>query len=198
MIEHKGLEFHACNEVYEPAEDTFLLADNLKVECSDRVLEIGTGTGIIAILASKISCKTVVAVDINPHAIACAKKNAKLNDVNIDLRYGNLFDPVKNETFDLILFNTPYLPTDEDEIIDEELGSAWDGGIDGRSVIKPFIDGLTSHLNPRGRVQLVQSSLSDVEQTTMVLTELGFEVAITAEERFFFEEVVVITGQLQS
>ncbi len=198
MTEYKGLKFHTCNDVYEPAEDTFLFADNLKVKCSDSVLEIGTGTGIIAILASQISSKTVVAVDINPQAIACAKKNVELNEVQVDLRRGNLFEPVKNEKFDLILFNTPYLPTGEDEIIDEEVGSAWDGGIDGRSVINPFIEGLTSHLNPMGRVQLVQSSLSDIEQTTMVLMELGFEVQITAKERYFFEEVVVITGQLRS
>ena len=53
MIKYQGMEFQTCNNVYEPAEDTFLLGDNLMVRKSDSVLEIGTGTGIIAILASK-------------------------------------------------------------------------------------------------------------------------------------------------
>jgi release factor glutamine methyltransferase len=109
---------------------------------------------------------------------------------------GDLFDSVENEKFDLILFNTPYLPTDEDERIDDELEDAWDGGADGRLIINRFIEELPAHLNPKGRVQLVQSSLSNVEESIGRLMEKGFEVSITASERFFFEEVVVLTAKL--
>ncbi len=72
------MEFQTCENVYEPAEDTFLLADNLMVKKSDKVLEIGTGTGIIAIIASK-KAKNVVAVDINKYAVECAQKNSEIN-----------------------------------------------------------------------------------------------------------------------
>ena len=195
MIKYQGMEFQTCEKVYEPAEDTFLLAENLKVKKTDRVLEIGTGTGIIAILTSKIT-ENIIAVDINMYAVECALKNAKLNQSDIQIRQGDLFESVEGEKFDLILFNTPYLPTDEDERIDDELEAAWDGGPDGRLVIDRFIEGLPAHLNPKGRVQLVQSSLSNVEETMGRLMEKGFEVSITASERFFFEEVVVLTAKL--
>jgi release factor glutamine methyltransferase len=195
MINYLGMEFQTCKNVYEPAEDTFLLAENLIVKNSDRILEIGTGTGIIAITASK-HADEVIAVDINEYAVACARENSKINQSNIDVRLGDLFDPVKDEKFDLIIFNTPYLPTDDDEMIGDELEAAWDGGKDGRMVIDRFIEKLPEHLNSGGRVQLVQSSLSNVEQTTGRLMQLGFDVKITASARFFFEEVVVLTAKL--
>jgi release factor glutamine methyltransferase len=195
MIRYHGMEFQTCEKVYEPAEDTFLLADNLMVKQSDKVLEIGTGTGIISIIASK-KTENVTAIDINKYAVECAQKNAKINQTPIDVRLGDLFGPVEDEKFDLILFNTPYLPTDEDEMVNDELEAAWDGGKDGRSVIDRFIKDLSTHLNPRGHVQLVQSSLSNVEETIGKLMEMNFEVTVTASERFFFEEVVVLTGVL--
>jgi release factor glutamine methyltransferase len=195
MINYQGMEFQICEKVYEPAEDTFLLAENLKVKETDKVLEIGTGTGIIAIISSK-KTERVVAVDINEYAVECTRKNSEINKSNIDVRLGDLFDPVKDEKFDLILFNTPYLPTDKDERVDDELEAAWDGGVDGRLVIDRFIKGLSDHLNPGGCVQLVQSSLSNIEETTGRLMEQGFEVSLTASERFFFEEVVVLTAKL--
>jgi release factor glutamine methyltransferase len=193
MIKYMGMEFQTCERVYEPAEDTFLLAENIMVKDSDNVLEIGTGTGIIAIIVSK-RVKSIVAVDINRFAVECAQKNAEINHVYVNIKLGDLFDPVENEKFDLIIFNTPYLPTDVDEIVEDELDAAWDGGKDGRYVINRFIEDLPKHLNPNGRVQLVQSSLSNIEETIAMLMERGFNVSVTASERFFFEEVVVITG----
>lgn len=194
-MKYKGIEFQICDNVYEPAEDTFLLGDNIIIHKSDSVLEIGTGTGIIAILASKNASK-VTAVDINTYAVECATINNKNNAANIDIRLGDLFKPVKDEKFDLILFNTPYLPTSKEEFVDDELEAAWNGGEDGRSVINRFIKDLPLYLNPYGRVQLVQSSLSNVEETIRMLNELGFEVSISARQKFFFEEIVVITGKL--
>jgi release factor glutamine methyltransferase len=195
MINYQGMKFQTCEKVYEPAEDTFLFAENLKVKKTDKVLEIGTGTGIIAIITSKIT-KRVTAVDINRYAVECARKNSDTNHSNIDIRLGDLFNPVNGEKFDLILFNTPYLPTSDDERVDDELEAAWDGGKDGRLVINRFIKGLSEHLTPGGRVQLVQSSLSNIEETKKRLMDQGFEVSITASERFFFEEVVILTAKL--
>jgi len=198
MLDYKGIHYETHLEVYEPAEDTFLFAENLKVERKDNVLEIGTGTGLIAIIASR-GCRTVTATDVNPQAIDCAVKNIIANKAyNVELKKGNLFEPVQDEKFDLILFNTPYLPTEEDERVDDALDAAWDGGADGREVIDRFLEGLKDHLNPGGRVQLVQSSLSNVERTLQKLKDMGFDASVTAREKFFFEEVVVITGTLKS
>jgi release factor glutamine methyltransferase len=196
MPEYNHIKFETCQQVYVPAEDTFLLADNLLVHKGDLVLEIGTGTGIIGLNASKTALK-VVATDINPYAIKCAIANKKLNNVkNMEIRNGNLFNPVLNEKFDLVLFNTPYLPSEKDEIVDDHLDAAWNGGINGREIIDPFLDNVKNHLNNKGTVQLVQSSLSDIEKSCKKLKKMGFNVKITARERFFFEEVVVISGFL--
>ena len=195
-------EFEADEVVYEPSDDSFLLAENLNIKQGDRVLEIGTGSGIVAMYASKVALE-VLATDINFNAIELAEKNFKNNNIhNIKLLFGDLFEPInsdlkeKERKFDLILFNTPYLPTDTDEILEDDLNYAFDGGLDGRSVIDRFLNQIKNHLNEGGRVQLIQSSLSNVEKTLLKLEELGFLVEITASEKFFFEEIVLITGFL--
>lgn len=196
MKEYKDIKYQASPQVYEPAEDTFLLADNLEVERMSRALEIGTGTGLIAIIAARKASK-VIATDVNPHALDCTLKNIITNKAfNVELRKGDLFEPVEDEKFDLILFNTPYLPTEEDEAVGDELEAAWNGGPNGREVIDRFLDGVKDHLNPRGKVQMVQSSLSDNEKTLKKLEELNFQASITACEKGFFEEMVVITAVL--
>lgn len=129
------------------------------------------------------------------------KKNFLLNNIdNINILFGDLFEPLKsegfNEKFDVILFNTPYLPTENDEVLEDDLNYAFDGGLDGRKIIDPFLNQVKNHLNKNGRVQLIQSSLSNIEQTLLKLEELGFLVEITASEKFFFEEIVLITGFL--
>ncbi|MEN4006343.1 MAG: class I SAM-dependent methyltransferase [Methanobacteriaceae archaeon] len=197
MLEYRGIVIYTHPEVYEPAEDTFLFAENLDIQRSDEVLEIGTGTGLITVYAAQRT-KRVVATDINKNAIKCALKNTIANRTyNVELREGNLFEPVEGEKFDLILFNTPYLPTSPDERLDEELNTAFDGGLDGRNTIDAFLDQLKGYLNDEGRVQLVQSSLSDNKKTLTKLEELGFETEITARKKCFFEEIVVITGKLK-
>lgn len=196
MQEYKEIQYQTHPQVYQPAEDTFLLADNLQVERMCRALEIGTGTGLIAIIAAR-KARAVIATDVNPHALDCAVKNITSNKAfNVELRKGDLFEPVEDEKFDLILFNTPYLPSDEDESIDDEMDAAWNGGLNGREVIDRFLTGVKDYLNPGGKVQLVQSSLAGNEETLKKLEELGFKVSITAREKGFFEEIVVITAVL--
>lgn len=186
--------------VYEPSDDSFLLAENLDISTRDKVLEIGTGSGIVAMYASKI-VDEVIATDINFNAIELAEKNFENNDIkNIKLLFGDLFEPIKsegkNQKFDVILFNTPYLPTEECEILEDNLNYAFDGGLDGRKVIDKFLNEVKDYLNEGGRVQIIQSSLSNVEETLLKLEELGFVTEITASEKFFFEEIVLITGIL--
>ena len=196
MQEYKDIKFQIHPQVYQPAEDTYLLADNLQVERMSRALEVGTGTGFIAILAAK-KARMVIATDINSHALDCAVKNIITNKAfNVELRMGDIFEPVENEKFDLILFNTPYLPSDEDDVVGDKLDAAWNGGPSGREVIDRFLDGVKDHLNPGGKVQLVQSSLSGNEETLKNLEEFGFKASITAREKCFFEEIVVITAVL--
>lgn len=189
--------FYIDNNVYEPAEDTVLAAENLVVNKKDVVLDMGTGCGILGILAAK-KARRVVAVDINPHALRCAKMNAKLNGVaeKVETARSDLFKSIKeNEEFDLIIFNAPYLPS---EMIEEQewIGRAWAGGPTGRLLIDKFILQAPSYLGKDGRVFLVQSTLSNTEETIQKLEENGFRVRVVAQERFAFETIVAMEATL--
>lgn len=182
--------------VYTPAEDSYMLAENLLINKGQSVLEIGTGSGIVAMYASKLT-DNVTATDINYNAIELAEKNFKANNIeNIELIFGNLFEPVKDRKFDVILFNTPYLPTENDEILNDDLNYAFDGGLDGRKVIDLFLNEVKNHLNDGGIVQLIQSSLSDNDKTLDILDKQGFISEIAVSEHFFFEDIVLINGYL--
>lgn len=192
-MKYNGIEYTECSEVYPPAEDTFLLIDNLMVESSDNVLEIGTGTGLVSISTS-FKCREVTSTDINPHAITCAKNNIKLNARdNITLIESDLFENI-NDEYDLILFNTPYLPVIEEEHVDDDYSKAWDGGENGREVIDKFIKEAPQYLKKDGKIQLVQSSFSDNEKTIEYFEKIGFEAEITASLHMFFEDITLITA----
>jgi len=187
--------FHVSENVYEPAEDTFLLAEYLVVNVkeNDFVLDVGTGCGILAVLAAK-KAKKVVATDINPFAIRCAKRNIRLNNVDdkVEIREGNLFQPIlENEKFTLILFNAPYLPSETWEQ-NEWLNQAWAGGLNGRRIIDAFIEQAPKHLTGDGKILLVQSSLSNIDKTIQSFRQKGLEAKVVAEKKMFFESIVLI------
>ena len=182
------------DNVYIPAEDSYLLAENLLIKEGQSVLEIGTGSGIVAMYASKLT-DNITVTDINFDACELARKNFEANGIeNIEILFGNLFEPVKDRKFDVILFNTPYLPTEEDEVIDSNLNYAFDSGLNGRKVIDLFLNEVSNHLYDGGTVQLIQSSFSDNGKTLDMLDELGFIAEIAASEHFFFEDITLING----
>ena len=182
------------DNVYVPAEDSYMLAENLEIRNGQSVLEIGTGSGIVAMYASRLTDRITV-TDINLDACMLAEKNFEENDITcIEVLFGNLFEPVKNRKFDVILFNTPYLPTEDDEVLDDTINYAFDGGLNGRKVIDLFLDEVGNHLNDGGIVQLIQSSLSGNDETLARLDELGFIAEIAEKEHFFFEDITLINA----
>lgn len=192
-MNYNGVEYNECDEVYPPAEDTFLLIDNLKIEEDYEVLEIGTGTGLVSIFAS-LNCKNVTSTDINPYAVKCATNNIKLNNrENVRVIKSDLFENIEDK-YDLILFNTPYLPVIEEEHVDDDYSKAWDGGESGREVIDEFIKQAPSYLKENGIIQLVQSSLSDNDKSIEMLEKLGLNAEVTAIEHIFFEDITLITA----
>ncbi len=194
IFRYKGFSIETDEDVYEPSDDTYLLLDALEkidIDPGFIVLEVGCGTGIVSIA---LSCwaASVVACDINPHAVDICKKNAARNKAkNVEVVESDLFSNVSGR-FDLIVFNTPYLPQDSDETVSGEINHAWDGGADGRKVIDKFLSGVSKHLSSSGKVIFLESSLSDYEKSVRYLESIGFEVKIVSRKKLHFEEIVVI------
>jgi release factor glutamine methyltransferase len=195
---YADLVFQIFGEVYEPAEDTFLMSDYLTqvVRETDTVLDMGTGCGMLAVIAAKKALK-VVATDLNPHAIECARLNIQANNVSgkVDVRQGDLFELIpKTEKFDLIVFNAPYLPSEPDEK-KTWVGRAWAGGPTGRQIIDKFIDEAPQYLKENGRILLAQSTLAKVEKTITKFSRAGLETSIVAEKKFPFETIVIVQAK---
>ncbi len=177
-------------QVYEPAEDTFLLAENLAVKEGDVVLDVGTGTGLVALLMAR-KARYVLGVDINPLAVGLARENARLNDIkNVEFRLSDLFENVSGK-FDVITFNAPYLPGEPEEPIDLALV----GGETGRDVLDRFIREVPAHLKSGGTVQIVQSSITGVDETLKRLEKAELAAKVAAKRHVFFEDIVLITAQ---
>lgn len=185
------------DNVYEPAEDSFFFATNLIIKPDQVVLDLGTGSGILAIIAAK-KAQYVLAVDLNPYAIRCAKENAELNKIqNMAFLQGDLFTALKDGTkFDLILFNAPYLPSEEGED-STWIGRSWAGGANGRVVLDRFIPQVPSYLKPHGRVLLMQSTLTGIEKTINTFAKQKLRAVVIAEQQLpFFETLSLIEAKV--
>ncbi|MBI5229292.1 methyltransferase [Candidatus Micrarchaeota archaeon] len=197
VIEFDGIRLNISKKVYEPHEDSFLLAKAVSKYAGGKVLDVGCGSGIQSIVAArKRAVWNVVGVDVSEKALDVSEENAELNGVGENCYFiqSNLFSGIgKNEGFDTIVFNPPYLPTDPDEVNEE--GVAWDGGSNGRKVIERFLNELEGFLKPRGILLTIGSSLSNNGKTIRTLKKKGFRVEIVGEEKFFFEKLTVVKAQ---
>jgi release factor glutamine methyltransferase len=189
MASYRDLKISTYPEVYEPDEDSFLIAENLNIPKGAKVLDVGTGTGILALAAAK-NAALVVGVDVNPKAVALAKENARANGItNAEFREGDLFSAIGgDERFDVIVFNPPYLPVEEYDL----LGKAWSGGKDGMEAIRRFLVEAPSHLRENGMILLLLSSLNDFDEVRKLLGEMGLVCGVVAEKKFFFERLMVV------
>ena len=155
-----GKEFTITPGVFSPIGTlaSEFLAKNLIVNEGETVLDLGTGIGIQAIIAAQ-KAKRVLATDVNPKAVLCAKENVKRNNLEykIEVREGDLFQPIQREKFDLIIWNPPYLQLEPQSILEQ----SWCCGRNN-ALIDRFLNESKKHLTKCGRIEMVYSTLGDL------------------------------------
>jgi release factor glutamine methyltransferase len=190
-----GFSIESDPEVYEPAEDTFLLLETLDVHPHDSVLELGTGAGLISLDCARRGAR-VVCSDINPFAVRLTRRNIERNQSllkgSIEVRQGDLFSILRpSERFDIIVFNPPYLPTKSTERVGGWFDVAIDGGRDGLLYTRRFLHDLRGHLLENGRAYFIFSTLSSRTSLEKTLKREHLSFKIRARRRFEGEELDV-------
>ncbi len=173
-------------DVYRPAEDSGLLADAAIEVAHGRVLEVGTGSGWVAERIAEERGLRVVGSDRNPHAAAEA------HDWGVDGVVADLVAPFRDDAFDTVCFNPPYLPTDPENEWDDWMEHALSGGETGRAVIEPFVAEVGRVLAPGGVVLLLVSSLTGYDAVIDLIEGAGFDHEVVREESFPFESLSVL------
>jgi release factor glutamine methyltransferase len=169
-----------------PETETLVLSalDRLKGKLTANVLDLGTGSGCIAVsIAHQFKGATVTAVDVSPDAIEVAKRNATTHGVSDRVRFllGDLFDPIPSgSSFDLIVSNPPYVTPSElanlaPEVRDHEPRLALDGGPDGLNFYRRIASGAEAYLIPGGTV-LVEIGSTQEAAVRSIFTAAGFTV----------------------
>ena len=160
-----------------------------------RVVDLCTGSGVIAIAAAQLGARTVTAFDICPKAVGCATDNAAEAGVAVDARLGTWADALEAGPFDVVLSNPPYVPTSPDahlEEIPEEAGpaTAWNAGLDGRQVLNPLCDSAAELLTDTGTMLIVQSEFSDTQQSLRRLRSAGLRAEVVLTQMIPFGPVL--------
>ena len=157
-----GRDFIVSPDVLIPRLDTEILIEKIIEDIKTRensvsVLDIGTGSGAIAITLNKETGVKTVAVDVSKKALEIAKKNAKLNNAYVDFVCSDLFDAINDLRVDIIVSNPPYIETSViaglmPEVKDNEPILALDGGEDGLDFYRKIINQAPNHLNKKGKL----------------------------------------------
>ncbi len=171
--------------IYQPSDDSYLLAEQVSLLCKNKsFLDMGSGSGIQSKTALENNVKSVLAVDINDEVISHL---SKLNIPNIK---SDLFNNLqKNTKFDLIAFNPPYLPKDSREPSDSKLATT--GGKKGDEIILRFLKQAVNYLNPEGKILLVISSLTPLNNIISSLNNFGLSHKVLSSKKLFMEELQV-------
>jgi len=172
------LQKESQNSYYVPAEDSIFLADYLENQKGRFALDIGTGSGILAKVLSK-NFEFVVATDINIFALK------KAHEITTNCICCNAADALQT-SFDLIVCNLPYLPSDE--LVD----SAVDGLHDGTEVPTMIIKSASQRIGESGKIIFLTSSLANYSILIKLCESLGFDVKIVARKKLFYEELLLV------
>jgi release factor glutamine methyltransferase len=184
LDDRRGIE----RDVYQPAEDSALLADVATsiVTPDDLVLDVGTGSGFVAERIAEETGARVIGSDLNPNACRRARERG------VPVVRGDLTEPFVDEAFDVVTFNPPYLPTDPETEWDDWMEVALSGGESGLAVVEPFLSSVRRVLAPDGVVLLLASSLAGVEAVVELAADEGFSAVALRDDSYPFETLTVL------
>lgn len=148
--------------IYEASEDSFLIGGYVSKFARGKVLDMGTGSGYLMEIALS-KTKMVKGVDIDKDAVRFCKNKS------LDVIYSDLFSNVK-EKFDVIIFNPPYLPQDENMKKHKDLF----GGKYGWEIIERFFKNVGKYLNKNGEILILFSSLTNKEKVDSIIKQNKF------------------------
>lgn len=164
-----------------PSEYTAALVHAIRAEpsrvCGARVLEIGCGSGVILAVLGGLGAASLCGIDIEEDAVATGQSLLGELGHDADIYQGDMWQPVTGRRFDLVVANLPHFPMDHFELAGRL--STWSsGGIDGRELLDPFLEGLRDHFTSNGRALITHNAFVDVERSREVLRRHGLAMHI--------------------
>ena len=178
---YRDCVFRVPDGVQSPKAGSLLFCRHLTFRAGERVLEIGAGLGLAAVLAARTGAR-VVATDVVPAAVETIRANAVLNGVTLDARLGDCYAPVAGERFDLICSNPPQMPTPPGRERDDAAAAADNGGRDGWLVLDRVIAGAPAHLAPGGRLVFTIFAFLGCKSAFARLEAAGLTPRVVASE----------------
>ncbi|MDO8565783.1 MAG: tRNA (adenine(22)-N(1))-methyltransferase TrmK [Candidatus Moranbacteria bacterium] len=183
-VEVLGKEFVVYPDVFSPKyfHDTEIFASHLPITSGQSFLEIGPGTGVISIVAVYKGAERVVAIDINPQAVANTQANIEAHHLEerVSVRFGNLYSALEEgEKFDTIFWNVPFGLVSESGLSDLEK-SIYDSGYQS---IERFVIEAKRHMNSPGRLLIgFSSTLGRLDLVQKFCIEAGMTLKLLHEE----------------
>lgn len=183
LYAYAGALFKVADGVQVPKGGSLLFCRHLEFRPGERVLELGTGVGLAAVMAARRGCR-VIATDVVPAAVTCARENALLNGVGelVEVRLGDCYEPVRGETFDLICTNPPQMPTPPGKERNDPVAAADNGGLDGWEILDRAIAGAPAHLAPGGRLVFTIFAFLGLKRAFAKLEAAGLGPAVIGRE----------------
>jgi release factor glutamine methyltransferase len=179
--------------VYRVGSDTSFLIDVMQeggYAAGRRVLDLGTGTGAVALAAARCGAASVTAVDLSLRSVAAAWFNSRLHRVPCRVCWGDLGGPVAGECFDLILANPPYVPAASDVLPRHRMSRCWDAGLDGRMLLDRICAEGPALLSPEGMMLLVHSAICDEDITCKRFADAGLQAEVLTRRAVPFGPVM--------